>query len=84
LQASLGQEFLETLLLICIEKDKIPNSEIIVNEFGKSSNLLYILNKVVVLITDDYLVLFCNKFKIKIMILRKLFYVYFINDYIFC
>lgn len=40
LRASLGQEFLETLLLISIEKDKISNSEIIINEFGKSSNLL--------------------------------------------
>ncbi|KAL4113868.1 hypothetical protein QTP88_017426 [Uroleucon formosanum] len=40
LRASLGQELLEALLLISIEKDKIPNSERIISEFGKSSNLL--------------------------------------------
>lgn len=40
LRASLGQELLEALLLISIEKDKIPNSEKIINEFAKSSKLL--------------------------------------------
>ncbi|KAL4154036.1 hypothetical protein QTP88_001869 [Uroleucon formosanum] len=33
LRASLGQELLEALLLISIEKDKIPNSERIISEF---------------------------------------------------
>ncbi|KAL4084660.1 hypothetical protein QTP88_027587 [Uroleucon formosanum] len=48
LRASLGQELLEALLLISIEKDKIPNSERIISEFrtGKTFLINLLLTKV--------------------------------------